>query len=82
MVDIPRFVLFSIGVGVAAASSLMSLYFLYVSLLGKQSIVYESNPILALIEIIFLVIAVATCLSASEIYYKYLKMKRSAPAEK
>lgn len=82
MTDIPRFVLFSIGVGVAAASSVISLYILYLSLLGKQSIVYESNPLLALIEMIFLVLAVGTCLVASEIYYKYLKITGSIPAEK
>ena len=82
MEDTLRFVLFSIGVGVAGASSIMFIFFLYVSLLGKPSIIYESNPILALTEMILLVLAVGTCLVASEIYYKYLKMKRSVRAEK
>jgi len=73
-----KFILFSIGVGVAAASSITSLYFLYASLLGSQSIVYEPNPVLAAIEITFLVLAVATCVVASEIYYRYLEMKKSS----
>ena len=71
-----KFILFSIGVGVAAASSITSLCFLYSSLLGTQSIVYEPNPVLAAIEIVFLALAAATCVSASEIYYKYLEMKK------
>lgn len=77
-----KFILFSIGVGVAASSSATSLYFLYLSLLGHQSIVYEPNPILALIETAFLVLAIATCVVASEIYYKYLEMKKSLSVKK
>jgi len=72
-----KFILFTIGVGVAAASSITSFYFLYLSLLGTQSIVYEPNPVLATIEIVFLVLAAATCVVASEIYYRYLEMKKS-----
>lgn len=82
MADVSKFILFSIGVGVAAASSITSLYFLYRSLLGNQSTVYEPNPILALIEIALLILATATCLVASEIYYEYLQIKRSIKVEK
>lgn len=82
MEDHAKFILFSTGVGVAAASSITSLYFLYQSLLGTQSTVYEPNPILAIIEIALLILAAATCLVASEIYYKYLQMKKSMNAEK
>ena len=82
MEDHAKFILFSTGVGVAAASSITSIYFLYQSLLGTQSTVYEPNPMLALIEIILLILATATCLVASEIYYKYLHIKKSITAER
>jgi len=68
-----KFMLFSIGLGTAMSSSIISIYLLYTSMLGKPSIVYEPNPLLALIEIILLILAIGTCVTAAEIYYKYLK---------
>lgn len=71
-----KFILFCIGLGVAVGSSVSSVYFLYSSLLGQQNIVYESNSALALIEIAFLVLAIGTCIVASEVYYKYSKLMK------
>jgi len=71
-----KFVLFSIGLGTAISSSIISIYLLYTSLLGKPSVVYESNHFLAIIEIILLILAIGTCVTAAEIYYKYLKSPR------
>jgi len=77
-----EFILFSIGLGTAVASSIMSMWFLYISLLGGQSLVYEPNPILALVEMMFLVLGVGTCLVASEVYYRYLEMRKSRRKKK
>lgn len=82
MIDKGKFILFSIGLAVAIGSSITSLYLLYSSLLGQQNIVYEPNSALALIEIAFLVLAVGTCIVASEVYYKYLEIKRSIYVDK
>lgn len=81
MKDRLRFIFFSLGVGVAAASSVVSISLLCISLLGHQIVVHESNPILAVMEIILLVLAVGTCIVASEIYYNYLNMKRNLSAK-
>ncbi|MFQ5999753.1 MAG: hypothetical protein ACE5J6_03140 [Candidatus Bathyarchaeia archaeon] len=77
-----KFILFSIGLGTAVASSITSICFLYISLLGGQSLVYESNPILALVEMMLLVLGVGTCLVASEVYYRYLEMRKSGRKKK
>jgi len=77
-----EFILFSIGLGTAVASSITSMCFLYISLLGGQSLVYEPNPILALVEMMFLVFGVGTCLVASEVYYRYLEMRKSRRKKK
>jgi len=77
MADKAKFVLFSIGLAAAVGSSITSFYFLYSSVLGKQNLVYEPNSVLALMEMVFLVLAIGTCLVASEVYYRYLEIKRS-----
>ena len=61
----------------AVGSSFTSFYFLYSSVLGQQNLVYESNPAIAFIEMVLLVLAIGTCLAASEVYYKYLEIKKS-----
>ena len=82
MADKAKFILFSIGLAVAIGSSITSLYLLYSSLLGQQNIVYEPNSALALIEITFLVLAIGTCVVASEVYYRYLEIKKSIYVDK
>lgn len=82
MSDKAKFVLFSMGLAVAVGSSITSLYLLYSSLHGQQNIVYEPNSALALIEIAFLVLAIGTCAVASEVYYRYLEIKKSIHQEK
>jgi hypothetical protein len=77
MADRAKFILFTMGLAVAVASSFVSFYLLYSSLLGNQNIVYEPNSTLALIEMAFLVLAIGTCIVASEVYYRYLEIKRS-----
>lgn len=77
LTDRIRFVLFSIGLAVAAASSVTSFFFLYSSVIGRQSLVYEPSPVLALVEMVFLVLAIGTCVAASEVYYRYLKLRES-----
>jgi len=76
MAERARFFLFSVGLAAAVGSSVTSFYFLYSSLHGQQNIVYEPSPALALIEMMLLVLAIGTCVAASEVYYRYLKMKK------
>jgi len=82
MADKAKFILFSIGLAAAVGSSITSFYFLYSSALGKQNLVYEPNPALALLEMAFLVLAIGTCIVASEVYYKYLEIKKSIYVER
>ena len=70
-----KFVLFCTGLAVAVGSSLTSFYFLYTSLLGQANLVYEPNSTLALIEMAGLVVAIGTCIVASEVYHRYLQLK-------
>ena len=72
-----RFILFSVGLGAAIASSFVLIFFLYASLFNKPCLVYESNPLLASLEIILLIIGIGTCSAASEIYYKYLETQNT-----
>ena len=69
-----RFIVFSFGMGAAIASSLVSIYILTGSLVGRISIVYEPNAILAVMEIFLLTFSVGTCIVATEIYQRYQKM--------
>jgi hypothetical protein len=82
MADRAKFILFSIGLAAAVGSAITSFYFLYSSVLGKPNLVYEPNPALALIEMIFLVLAIGTCIVASEVYYRYLEIKKSLYVDK
>ena len=82
MADGARFILFSVGLAVALGSSITSFYFLYSSLLGKQNIVYEASPALAFVEMVFLVLAIGTCVAASEVYYRYLEIKKAIDVSK
>lgn len=68
-----KFAAFSLGMGAAIASSLIFIYILTTSLMGKQSLVYEQNPIIAIGEIILLTFSCATCIISTEIYQKYQK---------
>jgi hypothetical protein len=72
-----KFALFAIGLGAAISSSVTSFYFLYLSLLGKHVLVYESNYLLALVEMLLLILAIGTCVVASEVYYRYLKIREN-----
>ena len=77
MTDRAKFILFAVGLAVAVGSSITSFYFLYSSVLGNQNLVYEPNPLLAVVEMMFLVLAIGTCIVASEVYYRYLEIKKS-----
>ena len=77
MTDKAKFILFAVGLAVAVGSSITSFYFLYSSVLGQQNLVYEPNPVLAMVEMVFLVLAIGTCIVASEVYYRYLEIKKS-----
>ena len=70
-----KFALFVVGLAVAVGSSITSFYFLYSSVLGKSNLVYEPNPVLAFVEMLFLILAIGTCIVASEVYYRYLELK-------
>ena len=70
-----KFAIFCTGIAVAMASSIVFLFVLCLNLNGLRPLQYESNPIIAAGEILLLAMAVATCFAASEIYYKYLKLK-------
>jgi len=82
MADRGKFILFSVGLAVAVGSSVTSFYFLYSSVLGQRNTVYEPNPALAFIEMTFLVLAIGTCVAASEVYYRYLEIKKSVYASR
>jgi len=73
-----KYALFCIGLGTAVASSLICLYALLLNLYGMNVVFYERNSSLALFEIVILIISIATCFVASEIYYEYLQLKIKA----
>jgi len=77
MTDKIKFIIFSLGLATSIGSAITTIIILLISLLGGKSIVYEPNSIVAFTEIIFLTLSVATCFTASEIYYRYLKMKNN-----
>lgn len=70
-----KFAIFCTGIAAAMASSLIILIVLCLNLNGVRPLQYEANPIIATFEIWLLIMATATCFAASEIYYKYLKLK-------
>jgi len=67
-----KFLLFSFGMASSIASVCASILILTLNIFGFYSIIYEPNLILAIIEVIMLIIAAATCFLATEIYYEYL----------
>lgn len=69
-----RFIVFSFGMGAAIVSSLISIYILAASLIGRTSLVHEQNAILAITEILLLTFAIGTCIVATEIYQRYQKI--------
>jgi len=73
--DNQKFAVFCTGIATAMASSLVILFVLCLNLNGIRPLQYEANPIIAALEIMLLAMATATCFVASEIYYKYLKLK-------
>ncbi|MCK4222986.1 hypothetical protein KAX01_01710 [Candidatus Bathyarchaeota archaeon] len=77
-----KFTLFSFGMGGAIASSLTSIYILTVSVMGGKSIVHENNPVLAIVEILLLAFAIATCIVATEIYVKFQKTNNNSENHK
>ena len=79
--DVLRYALFCVGLAVALASSLILFGTLYTNSLGKTVVFYESNVILVLVEMAGLALAVAICLVAAEIYWKYLRLKETIYTE-
>jgi len=77
MADSVKFILFSVGLAIAVGSSITSFYLLYSSVLGQQNMVFEPNPVLAVVEMTLLALAIGTCIVASEVYYRYLEIKKS-----
>jgi len=72
-----KFLLFCIGLSVAIATSALFLFILCLNLNNINVVTFEHNPIIASFEIGLLIIAIATCATASEIYYRYLKLRSS-----
>jgi hypothetical protein len=70
-----RFIFFCIGISVAMSSSLIFLFILCLNLNGIETLTFEHDPLIAMVEMWLLIMAVATCAVASEIYYKYLQIK-------
>jgi hypothetical protein len=75
--NILKFILFCIGLSVATATSSLFLLVLCLNLNTVNVVTFEHNPFFASFEVGLLIIAIATCVVASEIYYKYLKMQTS-----
>jgi len=67
-----KFLLFSFGMAFSIASVCVTILILITNIFGFYSVIYEPNIALAIFEIVMLVIAAATCLLATEIYYEYL----------
>jgi len=72
-----KFIVFSLGMSAAIASSIISILVLMLSITGRTSIVYEQNPLLAFTEILLLIFSVATCIISTEIYQKYQEKNNS-----
>lgn len=70
-----KFILFCLGLATAIGSAVTSIIMLYISMLGGRSMVYEPNILIAVVETVFLLLSVGTCVTASEVYYEYLEMK-------
>ena len=68
-----KFIVFCIGLGTAITSSLLMMLILCMNMFNTPLLLFESNKILSLFEIGLLILAIASCFVASEIYYQYLK---------
>ena len=68
-----KFIIFCIGLGTAITSSLLMMLILCMNMFNTPLLLFESNKILSLFEIGLLILAIASCFVASEIYYQYLK---------
>jgi hypothetical protein len=66
-----KLLFFYVGMGASIASSLVLMFTLLLSLWGKESLVYEANPVVAVAEIVLLAFAIGTCTVATEVYQKY-----------
>lgn len=67
-----KFLIFSFGMAFSVASVCATMLILILNIFGFYSVIYEPNIALAIFEIIMLIIAAATCLLATEVYYEYL----------
>ena len=68
-----KFIVFCIGLGTAITSSLLMMLILCMNMFNTPLLLFESNKILSLFEIGLLILAIASCFVASEIYYQYLR---------
>ena len=68
-----KFIIFCIGLGTAITSSLLMMLILCMNMLNIPLLLFEPNKILSLFEIGLLILAIASCFVASEIYYQYLR---------
>ena len=73
-----RFILFCVGLLVAIFTSTFFLFTLCLNLNNVNLVNFEQNSLIASFETALLIIAIATCAAALEIYYKYLKMRSQA----
>ncbi|MBS7620642.1 hypothetical protein KEJ32_00720 [Candidatus Bathyarchaeota archaeon] len=67
-----KFVMFCIGIATAMAASALFLFILCLNLNKIKVIAFESDPIIASVEITLLTFAIATCAAAFEMYLKRL----------
>jgi len=70
-----RLILFCVGLSVAIFTSTFFLFTLCLNLNNVNVVNFEQNSLIASFETVLLIIAIATCAAALEIYYKYLKMR-------
>lgn len=73
-----RFILFCVGLSVAIFTSAFFLFTICLNLNNVNVVNFEHNSLIASFEMALLVIAIATCVTALEIYHKYLKMRSQA----
>jgi len=71
-----RFVFFCIGIATAIAASTVLLFILCLNFSQIRVVTFESNPLIASLEIMLLINGIATCIAASEIYYRHVMPKR------
>lgn len=74
--DLIKFVFFCIGLATAIAASTVILFILCLNFSQIRVVTFESNPLIAIVEVILLINGIATCAAASEIYYRHITSKR------